>query len=142
MSWLGTLDRHSVRKMRESQGMQASRNALAASAVESAGANEIMTIQCPRSHHLARVFQTSEGMIIEANLNRRSHGRRDLHSDPHGVDEASLWWDFVDPGHGPAPVDPAVDDMIPVGCACGDRLLSRSAIADWITEHTPRVIVD
>jgi len=128
--------------MRESQGMQARRNAVAASAVESAGAEEIMTIQCARSHHLARVFQTPEGTIIEANLNRRSHGRRDLHSDPHGVDEPSLWWDFVDPGQGPDPVDPAVDDLIPVGCACGDRLLSRSAIAEWIDDHDPRVTVD
>ena len=117
--------------------MQAERNARARELAESDEATEVMTIQCPRSHHLGRVFQTPNGPVIETHLNRRSHGRRDLHSDPHGVDEPTVWHDILLPSG-----DPALDDAIPVGCACGDRLLSRSAISDWVFEHEPRVIVE
>lgn len=117
--------------------MQAERNARARKLAKSDEATEVMTIQCSRSHHLGRVFQTPDGPIIEMILNRRSHGRRDLHSDPHGVDEPTLWHDILMPSG-----DPALDDAIPVGCACGDRLLSRIAIGEWVSDHESRVTVD
>ena len=117
--------------------MQAERTARARSLAQSGDSIETMTIQCARGHHLGRIYQTSAGPVIETQLNRRSHGRRDLHSDPHGVDEPTLWHDFVFPSG-----DPAVDDAIATGCACGDRLLSRTAIAEWIGDHEPRVIID
>lgn len=123
--------------MKEAQGIQYERNARARALAESDKAVETMTIQCPRSHHLGRVFDTPDGPVIEMNLNRRSHGRLDLHSDPHGVDEPSLWHDFLHPSG-----DPATDDAIPTGCACGDRLLSRAAITEWIHDHESRVIIE
>lgn len=123
--------------MKESQGMAADRHALAEQAGESAAATEVLSIQCARSHHLGRVVQTPSGLVVQTQLHRRSHGRADLHSDPHGVDEPSLWWDLL------APIDdPAPDDAIPAGCACGDYLLSREQITEWLAGSSPRVLLD
>lgn len=126
-----------MERMKNSQGMQAERSARARQLATSDRSVEVMTIQCPHSHHLGRIFDTPDGPVIEMNLNRRSHGRLDLHSDPHGVDKPSLWHDFLHPSG-----DPALDDVIPTGCACGDRLLSRSTIAEWMDDHESRVIVE
>jgi hypothetical protein len=128
--------RTSVVAVHEKQGMAAERVRLAESAARAADARELMTIQCERGHHIARILDTTEGTVIETRLNRRSHGRRDLHSDPHGVDHPTLWWDFVTPTDDPAP-----DDVVPAGCACGDHTLSRARITDWIASGTPRVLV-
>lgn len=97
---------------------------------------EALTIQCSRGHHLARVLDTSDGPVIETRLTRRSHGRRDLHSDPHGVDEPTLWHDLLDPTG-----DPFVDDVIRAGCACGDYTLSRAQVIEWLSDPSPRVLL-
>lgn len=122
--------------------MQAPRNAQAQRAAKSVEAAPIMTIQCAHGHHLGRVIDTTHGLVIETALHRRSHGRRDLHSDPHGVDEPSLWWDFLEPDQSSPSGDPFVDDTIPVGCACGDRVLSRATIDTWVREGDHRPIID
>jgi hypothetical protein len=122
--------------MRESQGSQAERRARARALAQESSVTEALTIQCSRGHHLARVLDTSDGPVIETRLTRRSHGRRDLHSDPHGVDEPTLWHDLLDPTG-----DPFVDDVIRAGCACGDYTLSRAQVIEWLSDPSPRVLL-
>ena len=123
--------------MKAEQGMSALREPRAREAALAPDARVVLMIQCARAHHVARVLHTSAGLVVESHPNRRSHGRRDLHSDSHGVDRTPSWCDLLDPADDPAP-----GDAMPAGCACGDRMLSRRAVADWIAQGESRVIVD
>lgn len=123
--------------MRESQGDRPPRQAAAIRAAQSPAAMEVMTIQCSRSHHLARVVSTPEGDVIETLLAHHSHGRRDLHSDTHGVDHPNRWRDLLEAGD-----EGEAIEMIPVGCACGERRLSRADVIDWRRSGDSRIILE
>ena len=117
--------------------MHALREPKARRAAAAEQARTILMIGCARSHHLARVWDTGEGLVVETNLHRHSHGRRDLHSDAHGVDRESRWFDLLSPDDDTSPAD-----ALPCGCACGDRTLSRSAVREWIAQRESRVVLD
>lgn len=93
-----------------------------------------LQVQCARSHHLAKVFDTDSGLAYQSTVHGRAHGRRDRLDDAHGVGQAHHWSDLLDG-------DPA-DDALPAWCECGQRTLSRAAVQRWLHDGEKRVVVD
>lgn len=94
----------------------------------------VLHVQCSRSHHLAKVFDTDAGLAYQATVHGHAHGHRDRIDDPHGAGEVHHWSDLLD-------ADPA-DDALPAWCECGQRMLSRAAVRRWIDAEDKRVVVD
>jgi len=92
-------------------------------------------VQCTRSHHLAVVFDTPDGLVYRSTLRPRSHGSKDRLDELHGNAEPGRYFDFLEPG-------PGVDDALPAWCDCGPRTLSRASVASWAAAHEHRVVVD
>lgn len=93
-----------------------------------------LQVQCSRSHHLAKVFDTDAGLAYQSTVHGHAHGHRDRIDDPHGVGQVHHWSDLLD-------ADPA-DDALPAWCECGQRILSRAAVRRWIDDGEKRVVVD
>lgn len=94
----------------------------------------VLQVQCSRSHHLAKVFDTDAGFAYQSTLRGHAHGHRDRIDDPHGAGDIHHWSDLLD-------ADPA-DDALPASCECGQRMLSRAALRRWIGDGEQRVVVD
>jgi hypothetical protein len=124
----------------------ASRRAAAQAALDalgpSPGAHAILAVRCARAHHVAVVYASPDGLVYAAtDLQRHSHGDRDRfdshHREPgHGHAGRQPWVDFLLSG-----ADPDVDDVLPAGCECGRRTLSRAALAQAIREGERHVVV-
>lgn len=95
-----------------------------------------LRVQCARSHHVATVYETDQGLVYAAPVRARSHGDYDLPDEPHGNQTPHLWLDLLE-----GPRD-ASDDTLPAWCDCGHRALSRDDILTWIAGREHRVIVD
>ena len=99
---------------------QAAHRAIDALAGDLADHQRLM-VQCPRSHHVAAVYETDAGLVYRATTGPHSHGSRDRvdvahHSSSHG--------EYVDL----LAASPTVDDVLPASCSCGPWSLSRSQL--------------
>jgi hypothetical protein len=93
-------------------------------------------VNCAHSHHLAVVIQTPEGPVYRSTVHGRSHGHADRVDTPHRPDAERDYVDLLLPAGGQA------DDALPAWCDCGQRLLSRAAVARWLAAGERRVVVD
>ena len=91
-----------------------------------ASPSEELTLQvvCGRSHRLASVYSTGDGVVYRSVVKSKSHGDRDRYDSGHHG--ASL----------------GVEDGLPAGCECGPYTLSRTDLMDDIAHHRRKVIVD
>jgi hypothetical protein len=96
----------------------------------------VLHVNCPRSHHLAVVIDTPEGLVYRSTVHGRSHGHADRVDTPHHPHDEREYLDLLLPAGGEA------DDALPAWCDCGQRLLSRTAVAGWIAARERRVVVD
>lgn len=93
-----------------------------------------LQVHCANSHHLAKVFDTEDGLAYQSTVHPHAHGDRDRPDDLHRAEEPRHWSDLLDG-------DPA-DDALPAWCDCGHRLLSRAAVQRWIADGERRVVVE
>lgn len=97
-----------------------------------------LQVACGRSHHLAAVYETPEGLVYHSVLKTKAHGDKDLYDSGHHASQLGVdWFDLLDAG-----VGPAVDDALPAGCECGPYTLSRSDLLDDISRGKRRVVID
>lgn len=96
----------------------------------------LLRVQCGRSHHLARVCHSADGLVVVSPVRARSHGSRDRVDQPHGDHPVDQWVDYL------VIDEPAVDDAIPAWCDCGPRTLSRVDLLQWLSAGERRVIVN
>lgn len=93
----------------------------------------VLAVQCVNGHHVAAVYTTSQGPVVEAAQGRHSHGHRDRVDTPHrGTPESHGWIDFLG-------ADAVSDDDVPAWCDCGPWTLSRRAMSAWIDAGERRV---
>lgn len=96
----------------------------------------LLSVQCTNGHHVAQVYRTPEGPVVQTRLGRRSHGDRDFVDTRHrGGRDEQHWTDFVEPL-------PFADDTIHAWCDCGPWTLSRSEIMAWIAAEERRVVLE
>lgn len=81
-------------------------------------ASMLLRIDCPRSHHVARVVQTAAGPVYETVPHAYAHGDRDRYDGTHHASERRSWVDFLDAG----------DEPLPAGCECGPETLDRAEV--------------
>lgn len=92
----------------------------------------LMQVQCPHGHHLAKVYDTTMGLVVATRLRARSHGHRDLPDRPHAPASMPEFFDLLDEG----------DGEIPAWCDCGHRTMARRELQAWLASGERRVIVD
>lgn len=120
-----------------SHDVRSARAAKALAALPHGGRDAIvLRVQCARSHHVATVYDTAQGLVYAAPVRARSHGDHDLPDEPHGDHAPHRWLDLLE-----GPRD-ASDDTLPAWCDCGHRVLSRADVLAWIADGEHRVIVD
>ena len=96
------------------------------------GRNEVLLrVQCSRSHHVARVLHTAEGLVVETHPRSYGHGDRDRYDGTHHASPRMGWTDFLD----------ASDDPIPAGCECGPVTLDRAELRRLIGRGTLRWVM-
>lgn len=116
------------------------RQARATSALAEVGAPlssvRLLAVHCANGHHVAGVYRTPEGPVVQAATGRHSHGHRDRIDTPHrGSRASSMWTDLL------APL-PFADDGLPAWCECGPWTLSRTALTAWIDAGDRRVVLE
>jgi hypothetical protein len=99
---------------------EAARRAITALAGDLAEHQRLM-VQCPRSHHVAAVFETGAGLVYRAVTGPHSHGSRDRVDVAHHSSHHGEYVDLLAAG-------PMADDNVPASCACGPWTLSRSQL--------------
>jgi hypothetical protein len=83
-----------------------------------------LNVQCPRSHHVAAVYETDEGLVYCAIEGPHAHGSKDrVDTAHHG---GSRGTEYVDLLVG----DLLVDDALPAWCDCGPWTLSRAQLLE------------
>jgi hypothetical protein len=82
-------------------------------------AAELMSVQCPRSHHLAAVYATESGPVVLTHPAGHAHGSKDFVDTGHRAPRRADRPDLLDAGSG-------ADDVIPGWCDCGPHSLSRT----------------
>ena len=92
----------------------------------------VLVVQCADGHHVAAVYETPDGAVVEAAVGSRSHGNRDRVDTPHGSTTPQPWIDFL-------AAAPFGDDGVPAWCDCGPWVLSRDSMAQWISSGEGRV---
>lgn len=81
--------------------------------------HEVLSVQCPHSHHVAAVYETPSGLVFRSISGPHAHGRQDRpdvahHGSTHGVEYVEV----LDSDQ--------ADDALPGWCACGTWSLSRT----------------
>lgn len=102
--------------------------------------SEKMALQvvCGRSHRLASVYETGDGLVYRSVVKSKSHGDRDRYDGGHKGEQLGVeWFDMLDAG-----VGPAVDDGMPAGCECGPYTLSRTDLLDDVARRRKKVILN
>ena len=95
-----------------------------------------LRVHCAKSHAVAKLYDTSEGLVYVGPVRAPSHGSFDLPDSPHSGHETKRWLDLL-------AVNPAVsDDAMPAWCDCGQRTLSRAEVLKWIAAGEHRVVID
>jgi hypothetical protein len=97
--------------------------------------SRVLDVQCTHSHHVAAVFTTADGPVVQTHRGRHAHGQRDRVDTPHHGHPTSAWTDFVDAG-------PLADDKLPAWCECGPWTLSRAELAAWVAAGEGRVVLE
>jgi hypothetical protein len=92
----------------------------------------VLVIQCVNGHHVAAVYETPDGAVVDAAVGRHSHGNRDRIDTPHGAGVPQRWTDYL-------AAAPFGDDDVPAWCDCGPWVLSRASMTQWITDGERRV---
>ncbi len=109
------------------------REAVARSALDALGAyrndHALLRVRCPRSHHVAAVFDTSVGPVFESVVGPHAHGDRDfIDTAHHGTRKGSRYTDLLDGGR-------FTDDLVSAHCECGSYDLSRAVMQRAIAAH-------
>lgn len=116
------------------------RRKLALTAVEELGPQRteqaVLKVRCPKGHTLAAVYKTSVGEAVVSRSGPGGRGNRDRVSTAHNG--RSLNSEFVDT----LEATQFEDDVIPSGCACGPRTLSRKKMQDAVANHAHVVNLD
>ena len=81
--------------------------------------HQVLSVQCPRSHHVAAVFETSTGLVYRSITGPHAHGRQDRqdvahHGSTHGLEYVEM----LDSDQ--------ADEALPGSCDCGPWSLSRT----------------
>lgn len=85
-----------------------------------------LAIQCPRSHHLAAVYATGDGLVYYARTGPHSHGAKDfVDTGRHGARSGDDYIDLLE-------VDAMSSDVLPAWCDCGPRSLFRSELERYL----------
>lgn len=96
----------------------------------------VLAVHCANGHHVADVYRTEAGSVVQAATGRRSHGHRDRVDTPHrGAGRAEKWVDLLEAA-------PFADDTVPGWCDCGPWTLSRRELAQWIDDDERRVVLE
>jgi hypothetical protein len=111
----------------------------ARAALDSLGAHRAdarrLNVRCSRSHHVAGVYVTPEGLVYASRIGLHSHGSRDRVDEPHRG--ASHGRETVEPLEG----NPLADDALPASCECGPRVLSRAELLRALAQGRRRLDV-
>ncbi len=95
-----------------------------------------LSVHCANGHHVAAVYRTPEGPVVQTTPGRRAHGDRDRADTPHhGGRQPRHWQDFL-------VADQFADDALPAWCECGPWTLSRSQIGTWLADQERRVVLE
>lgn len=99
-------------------------------------AARVLAVQCANGHHVAGVYRTEAGAVVQAATGRRSHGHRDRVDTPHGgAGHPQPWTDLLEAA-------PFADDTVPAWCDCGPWTLSREQMSGWIEAGERRVVLE
>ncbi|MEZ5152875.1 hypothetical protein ACWDTG_22195 [Rhodococcus zopfii] len=90
----------------------------------------VLKVRCPASHTVAAVYKTTEGPVVVSASGPGGRGSRDREATGHHGDKLDS--EFVDT----LEATQFEDDVIPAGCACGPRTLSRKKLQDAVASHT------
>lgn len=94
-----------------------------------------LNVQCPRSHHVASVYDTEAGLVYSAVTASHAHGSRDfVDTAHHGGRRGTEYADLLDAG-------PMVDDDLPAWCECGPRTLSRTELGEHIAAERRKLLL-
>ena len=85
------------------------------------GDRQRLGVQCPRSHHVAFVYDTEAGPVFWARTGPHAHGSKDFVDTGHHGAERAEYVDLLEAARG-------ADDTLPAWCDCGPQTLSRSAL--------------
>jgi hypothetical protein len=98
------------------------------------GDHEVLSVQCPHSHHVAAVYETPTGLVYRSITGPHAHGRQDRpdvahHGSEHGVEYVEM----LDSDQ--------AEDVLPGWCACGPCSLSRTDLLGAVRagERTTRL---
>lgn len=90
-------------------------------------------MQCSNGHHVATVYDTPQGSVVQGASGRRSHGHRDRVDTPHRGDPGPRpWTDFL-------AAESTADDDVRAWCDCGSWTLSRRQMSAWLDAGERRV---
>lgn len=96
--------------------------------------HEVLSVQCPHSHHVAAVYETPTGLVYRSSTGPHAHGRHDRpdvahHGSTHGVEYVEM----LDSDQ--------ADEVLPGSCDCGPWSLSRADLLDAVRagERTTRL---
>lgn len=97
--------------------------------------NRKLSLQCPRSHHVAAVYDTEAGLVYSTATGQHAHGSRDFVDTAHrGGRHGAEYVDLLNGG-------PMVDDELPAWCECGPRTLSRAELGGHIAAERRKVLL-
>jgi len=96
--------------------------------------SERISVQCPRAHHIAAVYDTESGPVILTNPGPHAHGSKDYVDTGHHAAHHADRLDLLRAGRG-------VGDGIPAWCDCGPVELSRTHLLGRLRAGDRTVIV-
>ncbi len=96
--------------------------------------SERMSVQCPRAHHIAAVYDTRVGPVILTHPGPHAHGSKDFVDTAHHAARRADRHDLLHAG-------PGVGDGIPGWCDCGPVELSRTHLLGRLRAGDRTVIV-
>jgi hypothetical protein len=82
-----------------------------------------LVVRCPRSHVVAFVYDTDEGLVYRAVDGRHRHG-----ATAASTGTGHLENDVVEP----VAAAPAQGDALPAWCECGPHAVSRRMVAEFV----------
>lgn len=96
--------------------------------------SERMSVQCPRAHHVAAVYDTRIGPVILTHPGPHAHGSKDFVDTGHHAARRADRLDLLEAGDG-------VGDDVPAWCDCGPVQLSRTHLLGRLRAGDRKVIV-
>lgn len=95
----------------------------------------VLQVQCSRAHHVAAVFETDAGLVVQSRTGPHGHGSKDfVDTGMHGADSGREHVDLLAAGEG-------TDERLPAWCDCGPRDLARDELLELVRagEHHLRL---